>query len=258
MEYVGYLPLSDLQLYSSHGRHIWNGIFHRLLNMTREFKEYSPEATRSEIKEALNAMYVKKTQDRLESLYNNGQFDELFEVNKTKVNGETLPSLRDVLDELPRLVDEFALLEPSKFSVIHGDLCFPNILYDPRNEIIKLIDPRGAFGQFTIYGDSRYDIAKLRHSVVGNYEHLINDQFQVEYNPDQATINYEIQTTKEQEMRKTHFDSILRSRTDINLRRIKLIEALLFLSMTPLHSDDFARQQCIIARGLEKIDSFLD
>ena len=60
-------------------------------------------------------------------------------------------------------------------SIVHGDLAFSNILYSPRNTIFKFIDPRGNFVIDTIYGDYRYDLAKLRHCYHGRYDEIIND-----------------------------------------------------------------------------------
>ena len=53
----------------------------------------------------------------------------------------------------------------SEFSVIHGDPCFTNILIEETYNFMRLIDPRGSFGSFDIYGDSRYDLAKIFHSM---------------------------------------------------------------------------------------------
>jgi hypothetical protein len=51
---------------------------------------------------------------------------------------------------------------------------------------------------------------------------------------------------------------ILTSETDADIETIKFIEALLFLSMVPLHSDSFERQQCMLAQGIEKFSPFLE
>jgi hypothetical protein len=167
------------------------------------------------------------------------------------------PSVSEILNRLDEVIAESDLLTRETLSIIHGDLCLPNILYDPRNEILKLIDPRGKFGEFDIHGDPRYDLAKLRHSVVGHYEHLINDQFEATAVAADATLSYEIYTTSEQEHRENRFDMILTSKTEASIETIRLIESLLFLSMVPLHTDSFERQHCMLAQGIEKISPFL-
>ena len=65
--------------------------------------------------------------------------------------------------------------------IMHGDFCFSNILFDLNNLIIKLIDPRGSFGVPSIFGDPRYDVAKLRHSAVGLYDFIVSGFFLLEH-----------------------------------------------------------------------------
>lgn len=258
MEYIGYPSLADIQLYGSHGQHIWNAIFHRIFDLVNEFGEYSPDAESERITEALEEMYLKKTRHRLNQLRKSPAFEEIFESDQIFVNGTTVPSMEDVLTRFESVVRQNDLLERESLSVIHGDLCLPNILYDSRNEILKLIDPRGKFGQFTIYGDPRYDLAKLRHSFAGHYEHLINGHYSASWSANDGEISYNIRTSDAQDQRTVRFDSVLEDRTATPLREVKLIEALLFLSMVSLHSDSYERQLCMLAQGLEKISPYLN
>ena len=71
------------------------------------------------------------------------------------------------------------LAENVQGCIVHGDLCLSNILYDLRSRICKLLDPRGSFGAAGIYGDPRYDVAKLYHSIYGLYDFITNDLFHV-------------------------------------------------------------------------------
>lgn len=257
MEYIGYPSLSDLQLYGSHRQHIWNDVFHQLFSMHHEFQAFTAEASPTSIQQSLKEMYLDKTKRRLDRLRGDNQFQPFFEAETVQINGEIYPTLDRILDDLEKVINQSELLSCDSFTIIHGDLCLPNILYDPRNEILKLIDPRGRFGEFKIYGDHRYDIAKLRHSFVGHYEHLINGQFEASSNLEIPQITYDIYTTKEQKERENRFDSILARKTDVNVRSVKLIESLLFLSMVPLHSDSYNRQLCMLAQGVEKFSSYI-
>jgi serine/threonine protein kinase len=258
MEYIGYPSLSDLQLYGSHRQHIWDDVFHRIFSMHREFQTFTADANEERVKNALEAMYLDKTRRRLTRLRGEDRFQSFLDADTIRVNGVDYPSVSEILKHLDEVVAESDLLTRESLSIIHGDLCLPNILYDPRNEILKLIDPRGKFGELDIYGDPRYDLAKLRHSVVGHYEHLINGRFEATGVATDATLSYEIYTTSEQEQRENRFDMILTSETDANLETVKLIEALLFLSMVPLHRDSSERQQCMLAQGIEKFSPFLE
>lgn len=75
------------------------------------------------------------------------------------------------------------LFDITQFNIIHGDLCFANIMVDNTFSFIKVIDPRGKFGDFDIYGDYRYELAKLFHSVDGKYDFIIKDLFTIKYDP---------------------------------------------------------------------------
>lgn len=258
LEYIGYPSLSSLQLYGSHGQHIWDNIFHRLLDLLDDFQKFRVDAENTDILSSLEEIYLTKTRRRLDALYQSGRLVEMFDAESVQINGNTYPSLDYISQSIEDAVRTMGLIDREQFSVIHGDLCFPNVLYDPRNNILKLIDPRGKFGQFTIYGDPRYDIAKLRHSTVGHYEHLINDRFSADYDADSAAIEYEIYTTDDQEARESRFDSILDTRDAYDLDEIKLIEGLLFLSMISLHGDDTTRQYCMLAQGIEKVSPFIE
>lgn len=255
MEYIGYLSLSDLQLYGSHGQHLWNTIFYRLMQMLAEFREFTV-TDEAEICDALKSMYVEKTRRRLNTLRDDARFEPFFEQDDVVVNGTARPSVSEFLEQIDSIVREESLLSRDEFTIIHGDLCLPNVLYDPRNQIVKLIDPRGAFGSFTVYGDPRYDLAKLRHSFVGHYEHLINGQFDASRLGDRELL-YDVHVTNEQRRREARFDAVLEEEVADSLRQIKLIEALLFLSMVPLHSDSYERQLCMLSQGIEKIAPFV-
>lgn len=258
MEYIGYSSLSDLQLYGSHGQHIWEDIFQRLFNMHREFQSFTADASATSIQQALEAIYLDKTHRRLNQLHENDRFQVFFSESSIEINGESYPSLSLIQDRIGNVLTDSGLLTRESLSIVHGDLCLPNILYDPRNEILKLIDPRGEFGEFDIHGDPRYDLAKLRHSFVGHYEHLINERFEVNSELDAPKIGYNIYTKDEQIQREKRFDLILDEETGADLEIIKLIEALLFLSMVPLHNDDYKRQLCMLAKGIEKFTPFMD
>jgi hypothetical protein len=54
-----------------------------------------------------------------------------------------------------------------KYSVIHGDIQLNNILIDIESNDIKYIDPRGFFGNTSLYGLKEYDYAKLYFGLGG-------------------------------------------------------------------------------------------
>ena len=67
---------------------------------------------------------------------------------------------------------------------MHGDFCFSNILYNSRAGRISVIDPRGyVYGeQPSCFGDVRYNLAKLSHSIVGCYHHFFAGRYSLTRN----------------------------------------------------------------------------
>ncbi len=188
-------------------------------------------------------MCVDKTVRRLQRL---GDGFKNFFTRRIIVNGKTYPSLNEIIDVLPAMAERLLFENVEEyFSVIHGDLCFPNILVEEEHKFFRLVDPRGQFGDFDIYGDWRYDLAKLLHSPEGGYDLIIADKFKVSV--DDTAIDYEMPNFAA--TREIFFEVFATQLRD--LPALRLIEATLFLSMIPLHADSLSRQQVMLARGVE-------
>lgn len=74
------------------------------------------------------------------------------------------------------------------------------------------------FATDTIYGDYRYDLAKLSHCYHRRYDEIVNDLFEIKESDD------------------------------------IVIEALLFISMIPLHNDYPDRQLAFFCQGIKLLD----
>ena len=120
--------------------------------------------------------------------------------------------------------------------------------------LFKFIDPRGNFGIDTIYGDYRYDLAKLRHFYHGRYDEITNDLFRSREFMTDNTINIEVTFYKE--LDSSSFDEILKNK-GMNIDDIELIEGLLFISMIPLHDDYPQRQIAFFSQGIQMLNNQL-
>lgn len=253
LEYIGYPPLRDLHLHGEHGLHIWNRIFSRIFYMLDTFGQFRTE---SDIEHSLREMYLHKTKRRLSAIED--VVLQPFNRSSVKINGQKVDGLPEIVEDLDWKLHAAGLFELTKFTVIHGDLCFSNILFDLRNGVVKLIDPRGEFGSHIVYGDQRYDLAKLRHSVAGNYDFIINDMFEIYVDDSSGVISYNVYTNKSHNKRKELFDGLLKQKYPEWFSKIKTIESLLFLSMVPLHNDSVKRQQYMLARGVKQFNEVID
>jgi len=85
-----------------------------------------------------------------------------------KVNGIILKSFDEIMTKIEcNILEYINSLTDYNISIIHGDCQFNNILYNPDNNDLVFIDPRGYFGNFDLYGIPEYDYAKIRFALSG-------------------------------------------------------------------------------------------
>lgn len=253
MEYYSYNTLHDLFLYGNYSISQWNEIFDVLIDVINDMGMYIIKSKQEELITALKSMYIEKTIDRLKSLRESNDFRSFFK-GKIQINGRNFDSLDYYINILPSVLQKHDIFNINFFQIIHGDLCLTNILYSIDTNTVRLIDPRGEFGKYDIYGDVRYDLAKLCHSIEGKYDFIIKDLMDVKVNNNK--IDYKIHYTGRHEQVEEIFRERL-SKINYNVKSIKLIEALLFLSMVPLHKDYPKRQYVMLSKGVELIDSLI-
>jgi dTDP-glucose pyrophosphorylase len=249
LEYYGYPTLSEIWAFEEFESRYWESVFQTLRKIVACFENYpielSPQATFD--------FYWNKTIQRLESFAGqNRKFAQLTNANAIELNGRRLagwPKIKKVIEGRVR-----KLSRNPRGQIIHGDLCFTNILYDPVSRLFKFIDPRGSFGESGIYGDGRYDIAKLLHSLDGGYDFLIHDMFLLEHSGTRLKLEQFFPSTRAGVLQA--FEKTFGS--DYSFEEVRLLEGLLFLSMCPLHEDSPRRQSAMFATGLRILNDLLD
>ena len=244
MEYYGYPSLSEVFVYENLDPGIWERVFaHLAVIMVDAFGKHTrplPDGT-------LHEMYVAKTQRRLATMRCSPALAALVQhPGPIEVNGRRLSNFSQMWPRIETAVSH--MQSGSRGTAIHGDLCLSNILYDLRSRICKLIDPRGSFGSVGMYGDPRYDVAKLWHSVHGLYDFIVNDLFVVSSSRASATLT--IRATPAQRGIEDRFTRVFfAGRFDRN--EVQLVTALLFASMPALHDDKPNRQLAMYLRALQ-------
>ena len=254
MEYYAYHTVHELFLYGDLTLQQWIDIFNRIRFVCDDFKRYTVRD--ANIRPALEEMYLIKTLQRFEKMKKDERFVTFFE-SPIIVNGEKYLPLNEIIIALEKAIPEM-LYDVDSFNIIHGDLCFANIMVDSNFSFIKVIDPRGKFGTYDIYGDFRYELAKLFHSVDGKYDFIIKDLFDLDYNSETAGSNYRIQNRKRDFNLYKVFLDAFSAEVGGDLKKIELIEALLFLSMIPLHGESIRHQMVMLGTGLEILNRVID
>jgi hypothetical protein len=253
MEFYGYPNLVEYRLYWKLDSAHWYRIFSRLQDVLKELKKQKGTISRN----AFAEIYLEKTHRRFKNFY--GQLKKAGEdtswldreifVNNVKC--QPLDSLWDLLEK--KII---SLYHPGDFCIIHGDFCFNNILYDMPSGMLRFVDPRGNFGNTgtTIYGDQKYDLAKLAHSALGGYDYFVNELFAIER--EGYHFHYRLNLRENNEL---ITDLCLETVKNLGYRvnDIQFIMGLLFVSMCSLHKESRQRQQALFIHGLSILNNSL-
>lgn len=240
-EYEYMLTLSELYLFGSISKSVWS----RVVSACAEFLNTCAEFTGPATAGPAFRMLMDNTATRLERFARDTGFDI---DAPTRLNGRALPSLMQIATDLNGRIDRDA---ERPECVMHGDFCFSNIFYNSRARRVRVIDPRGYIeeGKPTIFGDSRYDLAKLAHSAIGRYDQILAGRYRCEGTPG-AGITLEFEETPIRAWLTDAFSSIRVKRSGLADDEVHAIMTGLFLSMLPLHADRPDRQSVFIANAL--------
>lgn len=248
-EFYGYPSLSELFVYGDLSASVWVSIIDYLFQIHSLLKQYEKPASKTHLVD----MYEIKTQERINQMLKQDDFwKELWSRENIRVNGIDYWNIQTCLQKLDSDIQQLTLI--NTLNIIHGDYCLSNILYDLNNQIVRLIDPRGSFGESGIYGDARYDVAKLRHSLVGLYDYIVGDLFQI--NTTENGFEYELFEDDKNKQLAIYTDKCIIA-NGYNLREIKLMEGLLFLTMIPYHGDYKERQQMMYIKSMQILNELL-
>ncbi|USD65155.1 aminoglycoside phosphotransferase family protein [Vibrio sp. SCSIO 43136] len=241
LEYLHLTALNELYVFSALPKNIWKQILSKCLEFLKACQnEQAPAPAKQSVFEQL--MQVKTAERIQEYTLNKGfTLDQQWQFNELPA-----ATLKQVMAKSEQHLPNHSLQHNS---VMHGDFCFSNILYDFRANKIKTIDPRGITpsGELSIYGDIRYDIAKLSHSILGMYDWIIAGQCDVTI--DEHNIRFQIFESPTHQAIQTMFIDMVAKEFALSEAELLAMQIQLFLSMLPLHSDDKKRQQALFANA---------
>ena len=245
LEYIKNPTLSELWLYSEFLIDFWKAVITDLFAIIQRFKNHKGQVTRQDY----NLMYFEKTSNRINELVETDiLFKKIFDENFILINNKKFKNWKLLKEKIKEAID--VMYDDDDNCLIHGDLYFSNILYDTEEKNFKLIDPRGKWGN-NISGDIKYDLAKIRHSIVGGFDTIINGLYSANYLGENR-IEYKIFNSKNNKIIGDELDRNIGK--NWKLDEIKIIEGLLFISMLPLHKDNPERQLALFCVGIERLN----
>ena len=242
LEYLHLPTLSELLVFGRLPVGAWNKIFNAADEVLSRFADCSPKI---EGIENINDIYEKKTLERLDQYSRSSGLDL---TAPCRFNGSWLPSISHMVAMAGELVPQ----STSKYlGLIHGDFCFSNLLYDHRADLLKMIDPRGidSAGLQTSFGDRRYDIAKMHHSVIGRYDQIIAGHYGLTIN---SPLDMTLVLPEEKQFLEIEGEFNLHHFAGLSIEDASApaICVMLFLSMLPLHADRPDRQHAFLANAM--------
>lgn len=177
---------------------------------------------------SMKEAYYNKTMDRLSKIEDLVPFGRDREI---VINGRRCRNVYYHKRELEKKLEE---LKCERFSFIHGDCTFSNMMLRENGDPV-LIDPRGYFGYTEIFGDVRYDWAKMYYSIVGNYDRFNLKDFRLNLSDDpEAGVELEIGSNHWEDMERDFFEL-----TGADEYEIKLLHAVIWLSLTTYAWQDY-------------------
>lgn len=241
LEYLYYLPLNELFVHGRNKVQFWENIYEKLIDVLSQMNRARIDS--SEI--------TKVSHDSI-SLYKDKTFRRVEEFKAHSTERQRFIWSRLDIDNIVKICIERSLNMPVIPSVIHGDFCFSNILFSSRSQQIKLIDPRGMNfnGEMTIFGDAKYDVAKLLHSAVGFYDLIIAQQYNISADGLSIRFPNKYHEFADFTLRRPFFKGVL----SIELMPIVV---LLFISMLPLHQDRIDRQTAFVLNAKRLFDQYV-
>lgn len=246
MDYINSVALSDVFVFGyQNDEFIQKCLKYIYKYIDSNFSVYNSDTNIKVNADMIDKLFFDKTIDRLES-YKQEDIEIL------EARGVSLNYLYNKLD----LIKDIFMKNKSLRGMIywHGDFCFSNILYEPFEDKIYFIDPRGS--SETNSGLLFYDICKLGHSIIGGYDFIMalssQDNVRLDniLDEDFNLSDYRGGLYKLQSQRSfvTYVKKLGYSIDDVLIGI-----GLLFISMIPLHTG-IQRKQYLIQRGLDFLE----
>jgi len=207
LEYLKYLSLAEIYVFGKNTEEFYRNLFEELKKLLNSIRSANTKFSESKIPNLYTAKLTERKSEIFSSIdklkISKENFEKIFEENFNYFSGKN-----------------------QKITIMHGDYCFSNILFDIVANKPYLIDPRGYISKNqepTILGPYLYDEVKLAHSFVCQYDFIIAGR-DIDYKTFDRRIDFFLEY--------------------FQMEKEFLLHGLinLFLTMIPLHSDSKERQ----------------
>lgn len=258
IEYLFLPTIAELYTYGNLPSHVWQTIIQSCFEFLQDCWNIRPPkdseaASERFAQKFFDDLFFSKTRERIESFCRaRGWSPDIC----LTINGRAIPPLRNICEQLLSLIRP---TRPDDIRVWHGDFFFGNILYDFRAARVRVIDPRGGAIDDTpsIWGDRRYDLAKLAHSIMGGYDAMLAGYVDFQREGDTA-YRFDRRWTATQSEIANIFSALEFEGENVFNQEVWAMTALLFLTMLPLHADDKDRQDVMLCSGLVLAQELFD
>lgn len=230
------MPMTDIAIRWTHGA-IDIEEFNRILDKTFYFinSRDKKEIDKEEYIKNAEKLYLTKVDERIEKLK---QLEQYKELKLLIESGTEFNSIDEIIGLYKELYQKFTkeFYKKTEFTAVigHGDLFFANMLYSKEVNLLRLIDPKGALDAKDLWTNPYYDIAKLSHSICGNYDFFNTGDYNIELD---KNIKFALKVNFDNEKYVELFKQYLQ-KYGYDYKMVRLYEASLFLSMLPLHIDN--------------------
>lgn len=204
------------------------------ISLCESFLDYAKKALWSaydfsgDFSEVCKSFYFDKTMSRLALFLD--KRESSFESSHT-VNGVHTKPIHELIDN----VDWSSLYDGIPTKHFHGDLQFDHVIYDGDDKY-SLIDWRQDFAGIDV-GDVYYDLAKMYGGILMSYD-LMKDETQFSCNIDKSVVSYSYNTDITLNRFLNYYEEWIGS-NGYDLDKVKLITAIIWLNMAPLHEETF-------------------
>lgn len=207
-------------------------LFELYVKFLEELKSNISKQSKNSV-EHITKFYVDKTNERLK-LFLDKNYQSYYTENHN-INGKDYPSMQSLFSKI-----DFTQFNNNPFySAFHGDLQFDNIVYNTNDKKFTYIDWRESFGGYTLAGDIYYDLAKMYGGCIIPYDKM-KDENNITFVQGDYSIKYSYETSEELTKFKYVYEQwIVDNGFDLN--KVKLLTAIIFLNMSPLHDEKFSK-----------------